>query len=280
MEHFLGVANELGRPARFVDLAGFVDGDWELHLPPHGPSWVAGDDGERQLLDESASYFCRLIDLAPVSPAQAVEWRTLFSALSAWLELYPGKVVNRPGSTSDNACKPLHEAVLAELGFEVAPSVTSSSRETLRSFVGSGEAVAKPVCGQRADCRVVRADDFDDYDERSGPVHLQRLVPGEDVRAHVVGEDVLALRVRSEADDYRLDHDAEFEPCRLPPDLCRDLVDATRGFGLSFAGWDLRESDGRYWVFEANPMPGYHYYDVHLSGAISRSLIADLVNSA
>jgi glutathione synthase/RimK-type ligase-like ATP-grasp enzyme len=190
------------------------------------------------------------------------------------MELCPGTVVNRPGHVNDNACKPLHEARLASLGFSVPPSFTGSSRSDLRAFASKGKVVAKALCGQRADCRVLTVGDFDDYDERSGPVHLQRFVAGDDVRAHVIGNEVVAVRIRSLGSDYRIDDRAVFEPFTVESDVADRLRIATRTFGLSFAGWDLRIGANEWWVLEANPMPGYSYYDTKLGGQITRTLIS------
>src|SRR5262249_51732839 len=152
-----------------------------------------------------------------------------------------------------------------------------SDREQLLDFVAAGPAIAKALSGSRGDCRVVTGADFESFDERSGPVHVQRLVEGDDVRAHVIGEEVVAVRIHSRADAYRLDTEAESEPWELPPDLAACLRAATRAFGLSFAGWDLRLDGDRYWVFEANPMPGYDFYDQDLDGRITDALICHLL---
>jgi hypothetical protein len=277
MRYFVDAAAEQGAAVRLIDLAALVEGRWELRLPPDGEAWV--DDGQGATpLDPHDAYYCRLIDLSAADPTRRADWSALLSGLESWLELAPGTVVNRPGHMHDNGSKPLHEARLARLGLSVAPSVTASARAHLLAFLDGGPAVAKAICGMRADCRVVTAADFDDYDERSGPVHLQRVVDGDDLRAHVIGDEVVCTRVRSDEADYRLDPDAAFAPCELPAELRERLCAATRACGLAFAGWDLREDGERHWVFEANPMPGYHYYDRELGGTITTALLAHLTS--
>jgi hypothetical protein len=44
-------------------------------------------------------------------------------------------------------------------------------------------------------------------------------------------------------------------------------------FGLAFAGWDLKVRNDECWILEANPMPGYSYYDEKLGGRITRALV-------
>lgn len=270
--YFCDTAARLGAEVQLIDLADVVEGAWQLNLPADGGSRVSLGPLTHHL-DPAGAYYCRLIDLGGVSPTQGVEWRTVVTAFGSWLELCPGTVVNRPGHANDNACKPLHEARIASLGFDVPPSFTGSRREELIAFAAEGRTVAKALSGQRADCRPVTAADFDEYDERSGPVHLQRFVEGDDVRAHVIGDEVISVRINSAGTDYRLDRNADFEPFCLPEHVADLVRRGTRDFGLAFAGWDLRVRGERYWALEANPMPGYSYYDRKLDGRITRALI-------
>jgi glutathione synthase/RimK-type ligase-like ATP-grasp enzyme len=276
VRHFCEAAARLGHPVELVDLRQLVTTRWQVSLPGEHASWVELVDGVCRPLDRAGTYYCRIIDLGGVSPGLTVAWRTLVTALGSWLELNGAIVVNRPGHVNDNACKPLHEAKLAEAGLRVPASYTGSDRAALVSFAAEGRTVAKALCGQRADCRLVSVDDFRDYDERSGPVHLQRFVPGDDVRAHVVGEEVISVRVRSLGTDYRMDAEAKFERCSLPTGVADVLRQATARFGLAFAGWDLRLAGDECWVLEANPMPGYGYYDTKVDLAITRALLRHL----
>jgi hypothetical protein len=273
IQHFCATARELGAAVRLVDLINVVAGGWEFHLPADNASWVAADAAARIELDPHGAFFCRLIDLGPVYPTSTIAWATAIAGFASWLELCPGNVVNRPGHANDNASKPLHEARLVAADFAVPPSVTACSRDVLTRFTAEGLTIAKAISGQRTDCRVVSLEDFDDYDERSGPVHLQRYVEGDDVRAHVVGDEVVSVRIVSEATDYRTDSGATFEKYSLPPEVEYRLRTASRAFGLAFAGWDLRVAADVYWALEANPMPGYSYYDMRLDGRITRAIL-------
>ncbi|PBC76734.1 RimK-like ATP-grasp domain-containing protein [Streptomyces sp. TLI_235] len=275
LSHFAETAGGLGARVTLVDLGDQAEGRWRLGLPPDRSSWVSAQ-GVEFALDPDAAVYCRLIDLGAQLPGRAVEWHTVTEAWSAWLELAPGRVVNRPGHPGDNSCKPLHEELLARQGFAVPPSVTTSSARLLRDFAGQGPCVAKPLSGQRADCRVIGPADLDRYDERSGPVHLQRWVAGTDVRVHVVGDRAIAQAVSSESVDYRTDRRATYRRIDLDTELERALVAGTAAAGLAFAGWDLRLGDDTAWVFEVNPMPGYSHYDVRVDGEITRALVAFL----
>jgi D-alanine-D-alanine ligase-like ATP-grasp enzyme len=103
---------------------------------------------------------------------------------------------------------------------------------------------------------------------------VQRLIEGDDVRAHVVGDQVFGARFRSRAIDYRKDRAAERGPTRLPAELSRLLVRRTADQGLVFAGWDFKvDADGVWWCLECNPMPGYSFYDRVCGYTVSDALI-------
>ena len=126
------------------------------------------------------------------------------------------------------------------MGFRVPDSLTSYNKEELTEFAASGRVIAKPVSGARANSREVKPSDFLEYEPLAGPVHLQRLIEGDDVRAHVTGQEVVSMRIRSSVIDYRLDRNAEYERTELPSETNEGLTLAAAQMGLSFVGWDLK----------------------------------------
>ncbi|MFI9244683.1 RimK family alpha-L-glutamate ligase [Streptomyces sp. NPDC053086] len=260
-----------------VDLGELAaDGAWRLSLPDDGDSWLLAGD-QRHDLRPGDGYYCRLADLSALEedPVRRVRWRGLMASLTAWLVTAPGVVVNRPGTAGDNGSKPLHEVTLAGLGFTVPESLTSSDPGRLRAFAAAGPAIVKALSGVRADSRPVSPEEFDAFVAYQGPVHLQRYVAGSDVRVHVCADAVHAEEAVSTAVDYRTapPEDIDFRPHELPAALATSLTARTRELGLAFAGWDFkRDAEGTYWCLEANPMPGYDWYDRRAGGAITASL--------
>ena len=279
LAHFVRAASAAGVPLDLLNLRAAVDGDWRLPVAGGEPALFdfGGRTVELQLDD---SIYCRLIDLSTVQQDLEARrrWRGLVSGLAAWLEQAEGIVVNRPGHAADNGAKPLHEVWLRGAGFDVAPTLTSSSGPRLADFAARGPTVAKSVAGVRADTRIVTPESFAGFDPASGPVHLQRRIQGLDVRLHAVDEVVHGELIESDAVDYRTGT-ARFMPFQPPAALAEQVVRATRSAGLLFAGWDFKlDSQGRFWCLEANPMPGYDGYDMRAEGAISRSLVERLTS--
>jgi hypothetical protein len=278
--HFIAHARNFGVEITFINLRQIVDnGDWHIVIPDDGCSRLS-ISGKTIPLDPGGSYYLRPIDLSSVQddPGKAVKWRGLVAALNYWLEHIPGTVVNRPGIHSDNFCKPLHEATLGSFDFNVPLSFTSSDARRLRAFASAAPTIVKPVSGVLATSRLVTEDEFEHFDRRQGPVHLQRYIKGGDVRAHVVGEEVYAERIDASGIDYRKEHaSARYSQCELPGELSRKVIATTKAFGLTFMGWDFKvDSCGAYWCLEANPMPGYNFYDQRAGMRITKALIAVL----
>jgi hypothetical protein len=271
---FVSAALEAEVEPRCINLRIAVEGAWRFDLPARTPALLryAGED---ITLSPDDAYYCRLIDLSAASePSLAKRWRGLMAALRGWLDAAPGRVANRPSSGLHNSSKPLHEATLRTLGLRVPESITSSDRESLLAFVREGPTISKAVCGVRADTVIVAEEALATFDPASGPAHMQRCIPGDDARIHVVGTQVIAQRVDAGAVDYRRAGALSRMTVFDPPELLRDrLIEATAALGLAFAGWDFKiDASGEYWCLEANPMPGYGPYDTYCDGAISRAV--------
>jgi glutathione synthase/RimK-type ligase-like ATP-grasp enzyme len=164
-------------------------------------------------------------------------------------------------------------------GLNVPPSLTSSSKVKLEEFITKGKTVVKPVSGGKANSRLVNSSEIRLYDPIQGPLHLQRYVAGEDIRAHVIGNIVHTQLIKSDDIDYRASKIKEFSPHDLPDSLCKKIIKVTAEMGLFFAGWDFKLAEnGEYFCLEANPMPGYDSYDRRLEWKITDSLLKALTS--
>ena len=246
-------------------------GDWRLSAPPDPADFVSG--AEKVRLADLTGLYIRPIYLGR-TPRDAARWHGLMEGLGAWLDEAGLTVVNRLGAHQLNGYKPAHYAWLSAHGLLVPPSLLSADPERVREFIGSGRAVVKPVCGTRATTREIGQDDLGRLARSEGPVLVQRMIEGDDVRVHVVGDAVIACRFSSTTIDYRSDREATREVLDIPAALASLLVARTAEQGLAFAGWDFKlDRDGTYWCLECNPMPGYSFYDRVCDGAVSDALI-------
>jgi hypothetical protein len=246
-------------------------GEWRLSVPPDDADVVSGS--ERVALPDLTGLYVRPIYLG-TTPRQRTRWWGLVEGMTAWMDEAEMPVVNRPGAHQLNSCKPAHYAWLAAHGLRVPPSLLTGDPARVRRFLADGRAVIKPVCGTRATTREIVPADLERMSATDGPVLVQRLIEGDDVRVHVVDEQTYGCRFSSSAIDYRSDRSADRIPIAIPAGLAGLLVRATAEQGLAFAGWDFKvDAEGSYWCLECNPMPGYSFYDRVSGGAISEALV-------
>jgi hypothetical protein len=275
--YFLARARMLGHHIVAVDLKDVADsGYWLLHVPAREGDFIQTSEG-RVFPLEFKSAFVRLIDPLPDLVGNYARWSGMLAAVRCWLQDWGGKVINPPVVHHHNGSKTWHEAWLAAQGFAVPPSLTTSSIDMAREFVRAGDTVLKPCSGVRANSRRLTEAELERYNASRGPLHLQRVVPGDDIRAHVVGKTVIAVGIHSEVLDYRTDPEANLYPITLSDGMADRMVTATVKQGLVFAGWDFKvEREGHYWCLEVNPMPAFALYDRALNGSICEALLREL----
>ena len=102
------------------------------------------------------------------------------------------------------------------------------------------------------------------------PIHTQPILNGSNVRVHVCGENVVALRIDARKIDYRYDNERIFSLISLPSGVKEWCIAAARSEKLHFAGIDLLLTpEGKWHCFEINPCPGYFFFEeqmVNLGG--------------
>ena len=208
-------------------------------------------------------------------------------ALSCWLEMTPELVVNRPSAMSSNNSKPYQIELIRAAGFDVPHTVvTTDASAVLEFWEKHGSVIYKSVSGVRSIVTRLRPEHRERLPDVSNcPTQFQEYVEGTDIRIHVVGEEVFGCEIRSDADDYRYpllpDAGVQVRSYRVPSDLadrCRRLAAALE---LPVAGIDLRRTAaGRIYCFEANPSPGFSFYEEATGQQIGEAIARLLVNAA
>lgn len=200
----------------------------------------------------------------------------------------PARVVNRASAMASNGSKPYQAQLIARAGFAIPETLVTNDPELVRAFFSQhGRVVYKSVSGSRSVVQELTWDDFDRIEDiRWCPVQFQAYVAGVDVRVHVVGRQIFATRVTSEATDYRyagLDggRSARLEATTLDDETAERCIDVTRELGLRFSGIDLRMTpEGEAVCFEVNPSPAYAYYEGHTGQPIAAAVARHLAGAA
>jgi glutathione synthase/RimK-type ligase-like ATP-grasp enzyme len=200
-------------------------------------------------------------------------------ALRCWMEMTPALVVSRPSAMASNNSKPYQLRLIRAAGFEVPDTlVTTDPAAAVEFWEQQGDVVYKSVSGVRSIVSRLRPEHRDRLqDVAHCPTQFQQYVDGVDFRVHVVGEEAFGCEVRSTADDYRYPQrqgaDVWVQSCDVPPDLadrCRRLA---ASLNLPVAGIDLRRTPtGEWYCFEANPSPGFSFYEEATGQPISEAV--------
>ena len=111
------------------------------------------------------------------------------------------------------------------------------------------------------------------------PVLFQEKIIGDNIRVHVIGDSLVAVKIKAKNIDYRYCQDTNFSEFTLPKKIASTCVELAKFLKLYFCGIDLIKSGNSYYFLEANPAPGYSYYENKLkSMPISNALVKLLVS--
>ena len=189
--------------------------------------------------------------------------------LFAWADMTPIRVINRPSAAASNGSKPYQAELIRHHGFEIPPTLVTTSPAAVREFHQAyGQVIYKSVSSCRSTVSRLRDPVLEALnDVVNCPTQFQAWIPGVDWRVHVIGDAVYACEIRCRADDYRMAHEEgesiEFNlSARLPPVVAMRCHALTRLLGLELAGIDLRRTEADAWYcFEVNPAPAFTWFE-------------------
>jgi glutathione synthase/RimK-type ligase-like ATP-grasp enzyme len=218
--------------------------------------------------------------------------RRFHELLLRFADLMPGRVLNRPADMASNQSKSYQAQIVRAAGFDIPETVITNDPSTARAFIEEAWADAdsviyKSVSGLRSIVQEVRQSDLSRLDHiRWCPTQFQRRVVGTDIRAHVVGQTVLAARIISDAIDYRyatrqIGVKPIIEAFEIDANVARQCVELSRRLDLPLAGIDLRRTpQGRHVCFEVNPSPAFSFYEQHAGVPIASRIARYLAGEA
>jgi glutathione synthase/RimK-type ligase-like ATP-grasp enzyme len=206
--------------------------------------------------------------------------------INAFLATCDAYVLNRPAALESNGSKLFHLEHLKRCGFLVPRTyIVSDFAVSQKVFRPDGSWVSKGCSGVRTEVSVFDVAMYSRLSESNGvPAQFQSRIRGSNVRAHMIGSRVTAVGISSASLDYRYATETastSFFSIEIPEAIAVAMQQYRRLSGLEFIGFDFRidEHSGSWIVLEANPMPGFDYYDKNSDGAVS-TLLANALNEA
>lgn len=283
--------SRLGAATLLVDQQDEANTDIVLSVDGRVDGWIQTADQRVALPDITAAY-PRPYDVNSLPETQEVDEgiegsdarrhvMQVEQTLRCWIEVTPALVVNRFSDMASNTSKPYQLQLIQRAGFAVPDTlVTTDPTAALAFWELHGAVIYKSASAARSIVSRLEKEHLGRLANVAHcPTQFQEYIDGTDYRVHVVGAEVFACEMVTQASDYRYpgDYDVTVRACELPrevEDRCRDLAQSLQ---LHFAGVDLRRNhEGEWYCFEVNPSPGYSYYqraaDLPISDAVARLL--------
>ncbi len=191
-------------------------------------------------------------------------------------------IVNKSEPSASNNSKPYQLSVIKEAGLKIPFTFITNEPVKANQFIKENvDCIYKSISGIRSIVRQVSHSHLEHLEDVSWcPTLFQKVVPGINYRAHVIGDDVYTVRIDSDSLDYRYGKNTMMID-QLPADISQKCVSVTSALGLHFSGIDLmRTSDDEWYCFEVNPSPAYSYFQLHSGLQISKALAKMLINGA
>jgi glutathione synthase/RimK-type ligase-like ATP-grasp enzyme len=265
-----GVAEEAERLGVESLILSEVDAaSWNLCLDATagGPPVARASHGGREVnLDAATGVYLRITsprNWHTLDPLSSSRHDAALALICSWAESADLRVANRPSAMASNISKPYQAALIRGCGFPVPETlVTNDPAEVRRFHRRHGRVIYKSISGVRSIVRELTPDRAANLDRvRNLPTQFQQLLPGTNVRVHVMGSDVHTCEIDSETIDYRYRDGgagATMRPVELPSRIRDRCLALSAALDLPLAGIDLlRDSDGQWWCFEVNPSPAY-----------------------
>lgn len=285
----IGRLREAGHKFRALDLESEPERPW-LHAEWRGGAlhggWFAGPDW-RVDIGSLTGVFIRFgasPDVATTPQGDAERRRAAraerVGLLCAVLDALPCTVVNKLLGGMSNMSKPHQAMIIRDCGLTVPETLVTNDPVAARAFLAAhrGAVIVKSISGVRSIVKQIGPSHRARLPLlRHGPAQFQALVPGTNIRVHVVGERVFATRIESAAVDYRYAPreglPVAMHETTLPEDVAASCVRLAQRLDLVLAGIDLKETpSGDHVCFEANPAPAFIAYE-----AVTRQPISSAV---
>ena len=200
------------------------------------------------------------------------------SALHTLLIRSHGPVINLPYTGLANGAKPLQMQQLSKFGFSVPDWLVSNNWKaisTLQDQFTDG-AIYKSVSGLRSQVRRLTRSEQSLFETSTPPVLVQEYIAGYDVRAHTIGNEVVATRISgSDQVDYRWsDQRIAYNPIDPPREICSLMCAFAREQNMILAGFDFRVDENNQWhCLEMNPAPTFATYEIGAHQPISEYIL-------
>lgn len=277
---FIKQLNAKNAKYQLFDLDKLIEAD-HIDVFYQGPTLNISFAGGTFCFQDFVAFYCRYYYLNTSVQERNELFSRCLQCINSWLLNTDKVVVNRPGAGSSNSSKLAHILDLQDCGFKIPFTYIFGDGKIAGDLLAADkEWVSKGCSSYRTRAKLLtEIQPLDLSLLNYAPSQFQEFIRGVDVRLHVVGDQVVGLKIISTNTDYRYDTAENMYEIFTPPD---SIVEACHQYcakeGLTFAGFDFKiDANDQYFILEANPMPGYEFFDRRLGGKISDMLYQLLI---
>lgn len=204
--------------------------------------------------------------------------REIESTIGSLFRMLDCRWVNSPEAIAMHAYKTYQLQLLSRAGIRVPKTLVTNNPDDVVAFFEqmNGEVIYKPVRGGAHTAKLSKDDLKPERlkDLAQAPVQFQEMIPGVDVRAYLVGDEIFAGEIRSATLDFRADPQAEIVPVDLPDSVTEDCRTVAKQLGLVYTGIDVRRTpEGEHVFLEGNPCPMFIHFERQANYPISDRLV-------
>ncbi|MDF2192096.1 hypothetical protein [Paraflavitalea sp. CAU 1676] len=199
--------------------------------------------------------------------------------LMSWISITTARVLNQHRAMASNTAKPYQMMLIEKYGFKTPPSIITNDPAEVEAYRHQwGRLIYKSASGVRSIVQEFTPGVAAQLKQiRSCPTLFQQLLEGTNIRVHVVGEQVFATEIDTNRLDYRYAHkqggQTHLAAIQLPPKIEAQCLALSKWLQLPLVGIDLlRTHDDQWYCFEANPSPGFSYYENHTGQPIAAAV--------
>ncbi len=189
---------------------------------------------------------------SPLKDVESIYWRSIkpslddsYKLFQTFLQTFKTNWVNGWQGYALHQTKPITLQIVSKMGYAVPNTIYSNDPDMLKDY---NNKVVKPLLGGSLTLPYTP-----NYPLR-GPITVQDLIRGTNIRTFIIGSEVLSCEVRTKYLDFREDPNPEVLIHDLPLDMVKQSLNISKALHLKWASIDYRLTpEGRYVFLEANP---------------------------
>jgi len=109
------------------------------------------------------------------------------------------------------------------------------------------------------------------------PVLYQKKISGVNIRVHVLKDQYVATKITAKSIDYRYCNSRQFSMTKLPTKIANECININKHLQFILCGIDLIYSKNQWFILEANPSPGFNFFEKNTNNTDTTKLLINFL---